>query len=170
MIPLAKAIKNPTELASTAMCHQRDGAAVSQHFAWLAHELGNSATIREYDAAQHLESMRQQHKDYVGLAFDTIAATGAHGAIIHYQPSPTDSSIIDPRQLYLCDSGAHYKDGTTDITRTWLFSGQPTDFQKRAFTRVLQAHIALDQAIFPANTTGTHQTHTHDTMHTHLAL
>ncbi|SAL99769.1 hypothetical protein [Absidia glauca] len=154
MIPLAKAIKNPTELASTAMCHQRDGAAVSQHFAWLAHELGNSATIREYDAAQHLESMRQQHKDYVGLAFDTIAATGAHGAIIHYQPSPTDSSIIDPRQLYLCDSGAHYRDGTTDITRTYLFSGQPTDFEKRAFTRVLQAHIALDQAIFPANTTG----------------
>ncbi|KAI8343991.1 Creatinase aminopeptidase [Chlamydoabsidia padenii] len=154
MIPLAKAIKNPIELASTSMCHQRDGATVTQHFAWLAHELDNSVTLREYDAVQHLEAMRQQHKEYVGLAFDTIAATGAHGAIIHYQPSPTDSAIIDPRQLYLCDSGAQYKDGTTDITRTFLFSGQPTDFQKRAFTRVLQAHIALDQAIFPTKTTG----------------
>lgn len=155
MIPLAKAIKNPTELASSVMCHHRDGAAVSQHFAWLAHELGNTtANIREYDAATHLESMRQQHPEYVGLAFDTIAATGAHGAIIHYQPSPTDSAIIDPCQLYLCDSGAQYIDGTTDITRTFLFSGEPTDFQKRAFTRVLQAHIALDQAVFPSKTTG----------------
>ncbi|ORZ22106.1 peptidase M24, structural domain-containing protein [Absidia repens] len=154
MIPLAKAIKNPTELASSVMCHQRDGAAVCQHFAWLAHELDNTTTIREYDAATHLESMRQQHPEYVGLAFDTIAATGAHGAIIHYQPPPTDSAIIDPRQMYLCDSGAQYIDGTTDITRTFLFSGEPTDFQKRAFTRVLQAHIALDQAVFPSKTTG----------------
>ncbi|KAI8097492.1 peptidase M24, structural domain-containing protein [Halteromyces radiatus] len=156
MIPLSKAIKNTTELASTKMCHYRDGAAVSQHFAWLAHELctNENKSIREYDAALHLESMRKNHSEYVGLAFDTIAATGPHGAIIHYQPSAIDSAVIDPRQLYLCDSGAQYVDGTTDITRTFLFLGQPSDFQKRAFTRVLQAHIALDQAIFPKKTTG----------------
>ncbi|KAI9307180.1 peptidase M24, structural domain-containing protein [Cunninghamella echinulata] len=156
MIPLAKAIKNPTELASSKKCHERDGAAVCQHFAWLSHELDQHKTLREYDAAIHLENMRRQNPEYVGLSFDTIAATGPSGSIIHYQPSPTDSAIIDPYNIYLCDSGAQYIDGTTDITRTFLFQGTPSDFQKRAFTRVLQSHIALDQAVFPYKTTGYH--------------
>jgi len=53
----------------------------------------------------------------------------------------------------LCDSGGQYKDGTTDVTRTLHF-GTPSESQKRAFTRVLQGHVALDSAIFPEGTTG----------------
>ncbi|KAI7883982.1 Creatinase/aminopeptidase [Lichtheimia hyalospora FSU 10163] len=154
-ITLAKAIKNDAELYGLRECHKRDGAAVSRHFAWLADMLCNQQRkISEADAAAHLEEMRRQNSEYVGMSFDTVAATGPNGAIIHYQPSPTHSAIIDPRQIYLCDSGAHYMDGTTDITRTFLFDGEPTEFQKRAFTRVLQAHIALDQAVFPSGTSG----------------
>ena len=48
---------------------------------------------------------------------------------------------------------AQFFDGTTDVTRTWHF-GTPTDEEKRAFTRVLQGHIAIDTAVFPAGTTG----------------
>jgi Xaa-Pro aminopeptidase len=54
----------------------------------------------------------------------------------------------------LCDSGAQYLDGTTDITRTFLFNGEATEFQKRAFTRVLQSHSSVDQAVFPQGGTG----------------
>ena len=32
--------------------------------------------------------------------------------------------------------------------------GTPTDEEKRAFTRVLQGHIAIDTAVFPTGTTG----------------
>jgi Xaa-Pro aminopeptidase len=32
--------------------------------------------------------------------------------------------------------------------------GTPTAEEKRAFTRVLQGHIAIDTAVFPAGTTG----------------
>lgn len=32
--------------------------------------------------------------------------------------------------------------------------GTPTAEQKRAFTRVLQGHIAIDTAVFPNGTTG----------------
>jgi Xaa-Pro aminopeptidase len=32
--------------------------------------------------------------------------------------------------------------------------GDPTDEEKRIFTRVLQGHIAIDVAIFPNGTTG----------------
>ena len=56
-------------------------------------------------------------------------------------------------QIYLCDSGGQYLDGTTDVTRTWHF-GTPTEEEKRAFTRVLQGHIAIDTTIFPEGTTG----------------
>ena len=56
-------------------------------------------------------------------------------------------------QIYLCDSGGQYLDGTTDVTRTWHF-GTPNDEEKRAFTRVLQGHIAIDTTVFPEGTTG----------------
>jgi hypothetical protein len=32
--------------------------------------------------------------------------------------------------------------------------GTPTDEEKRAFTRVLQGHIAIDSTVFPNGTTG----------------
>ncbi|KAI9023837.1 peptidase M24, structural domain-containing protein [Phycomyces nitens] len=150
----AKAIKNEAELSGMRNAHKRDAAAVCRHFAWLSKSLAQGKLIREAEAAIHLEDMRKQDQFYVGLAFDTISGTGPNGAIIHYQPPSLNSSIIDPKQIYLCDSGAQYLDGTTDITRTFLFDGQPTDFQKRAFTRVLQAHISIDQAVFPKGTTG----------------
>jgi Xaa-Pro aminopeptidase len=41
-------------------------------------------------------------------------------AIIHYAPDPHDSAIIKQDQIYLCDSGGQYLDGTTDVTRTWV--------------------------------------------------
>lgn len=51
------------------------------------------------------------------------------------------------------DSGAQFTDGTTDVTRTWHY-GKPKDEEIRAFTRVLQGHIAIDRAVFPQGTTG----------------
>jgi Xaa-Pro aminopeptidase len=39
------------------------------------------------------------------------------------------------------------------VTRT-VHLGASTEHQRRCFTRVLQSHIALDTAVFPAGTTG----------------
>lgn len=154
LVSLAKAVKNESELNGLRNCHKRDAVALCNHFSWLSDALEKGQNIREHEAATHLETMRQADATYVGLSFDTIAATGPNGAIIHYQPHCTKSAVINPTRLYLCDSGAQYVDGTTDVTRTYLFDGVATEFQKRAFTRVLQAHIALDSAIFPQGTTG----------------
>lgn len=73
--------------------------------------------------------------------------------MIHYQPERGNCSIIDPNQVYLCDSGAQYLDGTTDTTRTLHF-GTPTPKEKLGNTLVLKGNIALDQAVFPKGTTG----------------
>lgn len=150
----AKAIKNETELAGMRACHIRDGAALSEYFAWLENELVNKQSkIDEVDAATKLEQIRSKHENFVGLSFDTISSTGPNAAIIHYKPEKGSCSIIDPNAIYLCDSGAQYLDGTTDTTRTHHF-GTPTEFEKKAFTLVLKGLIALDTAVFPKGTSG----------------
>ncbi|CAG8728850.1 11662_t:CDS:2, partial [Acaulospora morrowiae] len=149
----AKAIKNEVELEGMRQCHLRDAAAVINYFAWLEEQLAEGKVFNEIDGSNRLEKFRAEQSDFVGLSFDTISASGPNGAIIHYKPEPETCAVIDPKLLYLCDSGGQYKDGTTDVTRTVHF-GTPTEQEKRAFTRVLQGHISIDRAIFPKNTTG----------------
>ncbi|KAI9314514.1 peptidase M24, structural domain-containing protein [Dichotomocladium elegans] len=149
----AKAIKNETELAGMRNCHKRDAAALVRYFAWLEKELKAGVKLDEVEGADRLEKFRSEQADYVGLSFDTISSTGPNGAIIHYSPEKETCKVIDIDQIYLCDSGGQYKDGTTDVTRTYHF-GTPTAYEKRCFTRVLQGHIAVDSVVFPKGTTG----------------
>ncbi|KAK6904932.1 hypothetical protein I203_105751 [Kwoniella mangroviensis CBS 8507] len=148
-----KAKKNAAEIEGFRRSHIRDGVALARYFAWLEEVLHNGERWSEYDAALVLEKYRKEGQWFRGLSFETISSTGSNAAIIHYAPSKEGSAIIDRDQMYLCDSGAQYLDGTTDITRTFHF-GTPTEKEKRAFTRVLQGHIALDTAVFPQGTTG----------------
>lgn len=149
----AKAIKNEIELKGMRDCHVRDGAALVQYFAWLEKQLLSGKQLDEVQAADHLEKLRAAQQHFVGLSFPTISSTGPNGAIIHYEPERDNCKVIDPAQIYLCDSGAQFKDGTTDCTRTLHF-GTPTAYEKSCFTAVLQGHIALDMAVFPKGTTG----------------
>ncbi|KAH6887859.1 putative Xaa-Pro aminopeptidase P [Coprinopsis sp. MPI-PUGE-AT-0042] len=149
-----KAIKNETEIQGFRQCHIRDGAALARYFAWLEETLEEGKEeVSEYGAASVLEKFRSELDLFKGLSFTTISSTGPNGAIIHYSPDPKDSAIIKKDQIYLCDSGAQFLDGTTDVTRTWHF-GTPKPEEIRAFTRVLQGHIAIDKAVFPTGTTG----------------
>ncbi|EPS95616.1 hypothetical protein FOMPIDRAFT_1025722 [Fomitopsis schrenkii] len=148
-----KAVKNDSEVEGFRQSHIRDGVALVRYFAWLEEQLNNGVEINECQAADQLERYRAELDLFRGLSFPTISATGPNGAIIHYQPDPNDCSIVRKDQIYLCDSGAQFSDGTTDVTRTWHF-GTPTAEERRAFTRVLQGHIAIDTAIFPSGTTG----------------
>ena len=55
--------------------------------------------------------------DHVGPSFSTIAGYGPNGAIIHYKPEEATAGKLGIDSLFLLDSGAQYKDGTTDVTR-----------------------------------------------------
>ncbi|KIM78225.1 hypothetical protein PILCRDRAFT_98456 [Piloderma croceum F 1598] len=148
-----KSIKNTTEIEGFRQSHIRDGAALAKYFAWLEEQLENNVELTESQGADKLEEFRSELDLFRGLSFTTISSTGPNGAIIHYSPDPEDCAVIRKDQMYLCDSGAQFMDGTTDVTRTWHF-GIPTDEEKRVFTRVLQGHIAIDAAVFPNGTTG----------------
>ncbi|KAK9768934.1 hypothetical protein K7432_000060 [Basidiobolus ranarum] len=151
----AKSIKNEVELEGMRQCHLRDAAALISYFAWLEDELINkgNTNISEVDGADKLEQFRREQADFFDLSFDTISSTGPNGAIIHYKPEKETCSIIDKNQIYLCDSGAQYLDGTTDVTRTIHFTN-PTEYERECYTRVLKGHIALDTLVFPQGTTG----------------
>ncbi len=151
-IVMFKAVKNQVQLMGGQEAHVRDGAAMVKFLYWLDENISR-ANISEISAAEKLEEFRAQNDLFRGLSFETIAGYGAHGAIIHYASTPKTNVRLREQGIFLLDSGAQYKDGTTDITRT-ISLGKPTAEQKEHFTRVLRGHIALSMASFPAGTSG----------------
>ncbi|KAG5437159.1 hypothetical protein PCANB_001135 [Pneumocystis canis] len=149
----AKAVKNEVEINGMRNCHVRDGVALVKFFAWLEECLKNGEVIDEVEAADQLELYRKEQVYFMGLSFPTISSSGKNGAIIHYKPEKQSCSKININEIYLCDSGAQYSDGTTDVTRTYHF-GTPTEKEKQTFTFVLKGHIAIARAVFPKGTTG----------------
>lgn len=154
---VAKAVKNEVELQGFRTCHVRDAAALCQYFHFLETQAaktdGPELDITEVTGADFLEACRKKQEHFVSLSFATISGVGPHGAIIHYHPQRDLCSRIRKDALYLCDSGAQYRDGTTDVTRT-IHLGQPTPHERRTFTLVLKGHIDLAMAVFPEGTTG----------------
>jgi Xaa-Pro aminopeptidase len=154
---LPKARKNATELDGARRAHIRDGAAMVRFLAWIDRE-GPTGTVDEIAAADRLRAFRAETavadgSELVDISFDTISGVGPNGAIVHYRVSPKTTRAIAPDTLYLIDSGAQYRDGTTDITRT-IAIGTPTPEMRDRFTRVLKGHLAVAMARFPAGTSG----------------
>ncbi|KAK8441798.1 hypothetical protein ACI3LY_001564 [Candidozyma auris] len=147
-----KAIKNSTELEGAKLAHLKDGRALCKFFAWLEEEVANKVElINEVEADQKLFELRSEEANFVGLSFDTISASGANGAIIHYKPTKEACATIDPSKIYLNDSGAQYLEGTTDTTRCVHF-GTPTQEEIDNYTLVLKGNIALGSLKFPEKT------------------
>ncbi len=149
---LPKACKNPVEMAGTRAAHRRDGVAMVRFLHWLSQTVG-SGTLTESQAADRLQGFRADGALFRGLSFETISGAGPNGAIVHYRVSPATDRRLEPGSLYLLDSGAQYRDGTTDVTRT-IAIGTPTDAMRRHATLVLKGHIALSRARFPKGTSG----------------
>ncbi|CAM9110428.1 unnamed protein product [Choristocarpus tenellus] len=152
-ITLAKGIKNEAELEGMRVAHVRDGVAMAHGLAMLEKEVGAGKLISEVDVDRLVTSFRAKQDMFLDLSFPTIAGADSNGAIIHYSAQPESCRIVGKTSMLLLDSGAQYKDGTTDVTRTVHF-GDPSLEQKEAYTRVLKGHIALATAKFPDGTPG----------------
>jgi Xaa-Pro aminopeptidase len=149
---LAKACKNPVELAGARNAQRRDGAAVCRFLCWLEGELARRS-VTEIEAAAQLEAERRRDPLYRGPSFETISAAGPHAALPHYRVSEASNRALEAGSVYLVDSGGQYLDATTDVTRT-VALGEPGDEVRRCNTLVLQGHIAIARALFPAGTSG----------------
>ncbi len=152
-IHMMKAVKNAVEIEGFRKAMIRDGVALVKFMRWLkpAVEKGDETEI---SIDKQLTAFRAEQKDFCGISFDTIAAYQEHGAIVHYEATPETDKSLKSEGFLLLDSGAQYKDGTTDITRT-IPLGPLTEEQKRIYTLVLKGHIQLELAKFPDGASGT---------------
>ncbi len=146
-----KAVKNEVELDGTRRAHVEDGAVMARFLVWL--DSGAARGLSETEIATHLLTLRKASPRFLASSFETICGSGPNGAIVHYRAIPGQDSVLVDNSLLLVDSGAHYNDGTTDITRT-IAIGTPTPQMIAAFTAVLRGHIAVATARFPQGTTG----------------
>ena len=148
-----KSIKNETEIKGFKNAMLKDGVALTKFYMWLEKQVAEGANITELSAAEKLTSLRAKQAQYIMDSFGTICGYADHGAIVHYSSTPETDVTLKPGGLLLIDSGAHYLDGTTDITRT-IALGEPTEQMKKDFTRVLKGTISLAKSKFPAGTRG----------------
>ncbi len=166
-IMLMKAVKTPQEMEHIRAAHIKDGVAVTRFIRWLktsvpqgedgdsaAKNPGNevsknesSEKITEISAAKQLEMFRSRMEGYLGASFEPIIAYGEHGAIVHYEPTKQTDVVMSSGTFCLADTGGHYMEGTTDITRT-VALGTVTEEEKRYYTIALRGHLALGAAKF----------------------
>ncbi len=149
---LMKAVKNATEQENLHMAHIYDGIAVTRFMYWLKKNVG-LIPMDEISAADELERLRRENPGLVGLSFPTICAYGANGAIVHYSASPESSARIVRGGMLLVDSGGHYLEGSTDVTRTFVLGDVPARM-KRDFTLVACAMLRLMDVRFLSGCTG----------------
>jgi Xaa-Pro aminopeptidase len=147
-----KSIKNKTEIKNIGKVTVRDGVALSKFFYWFEQNI-DKFEITELTISEKLLRLRSQEENFQGPSFETIAAFNEHGALPHYKVTKESDAQIGREGILLIDSGGHYLEGTTDITRT-IVIGTPSEQHKTDFTLVLKGMINLALAKFPLGTRG----------------
>ena len=143
---LMKAVKNKTEVDNTRLAHVKDGVAVTKFMYWLKTNIGK-IPMTEISASDYLEARRREQDNFIDLSFSTICAYGANAAMMHYSATPESNAELKPEGFLLVDSGGHYYEGTTDITRTFVL-GPVSDEMKKHFTAVCRSNMNLANAKF----------------------
>ena len=151
-VALLKAIRNEQEVAGIHAAMQRDGVALVKFLKWLEESVSTGKET-ELSIDKKLHEFRAAQPLYMGESFDTIAGYKEHGAIVHYESTPETDVALAPEGFLLVDSGGHYFEGTTDITRTMAL-GPITDEMRLHFTTVCRSNMNLAHAKFLYGCTG----------------
>ena len=149
---LPKAVKNETEMENERIAHIKDGVAVTKFIHGLKKNVTRT-TITELSTAEKLYQFRSEQEHFLGESFDPIIAYGTHAAIVHYSATEATDIPLEARGMVLADTGGHYLEGTTDITRT-IVLGPVTAKEKKFFTAVLRGNLNLAAAKFKYGCTG----------------
>lgn len=78
------------------------------------------------------------------VAYDSIVASGPHGAYLHYvyagdDPLRPTTRVVEAGDLLLIDAGAQFGGYASDVTRTMVVGADPTDEQQFLWNVVLSA-------------------------------
>lgn len=147
-----KAVKNPIEQDNLRKAHLMDAVAVTKFMYWLKTSVGK-VPMTEISVADEVERRRRENPSFLEPSFHTISGYGANGAIVHYSAAPDSCADIEAKGMLMIDSGGHYYEGTTDITRTFVL-GEITDQMRQDFTLVVRAMLRLKDTRFLYGCTG----------------
>lgn len=149
---LMKAVKNDTEVENIRKAHIKDGVAHTKFMYWLKKNVGR-IEITELSASDKLEEFRAQQGNFLWPSFEPICAYKEHAAIVHYTSSPETNVELKKGGLFLTDTGGHYYEGSTDITRT-VALGEVSQTEKDHFTAVAVSMLNLADVRFLYGCTG----------------
>ena len=148
------ACMNETERAGARTAHIRDGCALVEFMAAIRQ---NPEPCQESDLVQLIQDFRARQNGYEQDSFHAIVATRHNSALCHYRPIPDADDRVRWGDIVLIDSGGHYTDGTTDVTRVLAYDQGDVPLEtefRRHYTLVLQSLIAVSTARFPKGTAG----------------
>ena len=148
-----KNIKNDIEILNMKKSHIRDGVYMAKYIYWLKNQVKNGANLTEKTASDYLDNLRRGDELFLDLSFPTISGYADNGAIVHYEAEYETAKKLEAKGLYLFDSGATYKDGTTDVTRT-ISLGENTYEEKLHYTLVTIGMLRLLNTIFKRGAIG----------------
>lgn len=152
---LMKCVKNDTEVENIKNAHLKDAVAGIRFMRWLKKqvETGEIRSFSERSVSEKLEGFRRQQEGYLEASFEPISAFAEHGAIVHYSATEESDAPLDTGGLLLMDTGGHYLEGSTDITRTFAL-GEIPEKQKEDFTLTARAMLRLMNTVFLAGCSG----------------
>lgn len=139
-----KAVKNETEIKNTRLAHIYDGVSMVRFIKWLKQQ--DKTKLTELDCSNYLNNLRLSNHAF-DLSFNSIVAYNENAASMHYSPSAENPVYLSNSGILLVDSGGHYMEGTTDITRTISLGENDTELKKH-FTLVLKSMFNLSSAKF----------------------
>ena len=144
--------KTNVEFNNIKLCHIQDGISLTKFI--LQSRNNNKSLKDEFSIAHNLYQLRKQGVNFFRNSFDYISALDKNAAIIHYKPSQESSQKLSNQSLLLLDSGAHYLEGTTDVTRVIKFNKLKFKNIKTYYTYLLKSLILVENTIFPKGITG----------------
>lgn len=152
VITSLKCCKNPVEQENIRISNTKESVAIIRFIRHIYNRL-EAGSVSEYDLVHDLEIFRKMDSDYLMPANLAIIAYGQNAALPHYRPTEEVHSQVGKEGMLLFDICAHYKTGTTDITRV-IPVGPCTEEMRTDYTLALKSHIALATQHFVYGMTG----------------
>lgn len=120
---------------------RRAAAASTAGFEWVYAHAAPGMTEREIQVGMEAQFYAAGAPR---VAYDSIVASGSHGAYLHYvyagdDPLRPATRAVEAGDLLLIDAGAQFGGYASDVTRTMVVGADPTDEQEFLWNVVLRA-------------------------------
>ncbi|CAD6994422.1 xaa-Pro aminopeptidase 2 [Ceratitis capitata] len=144
-----RAQKTPEEQRGMREAHVRDAAAICEAMSYLESRFFLEQWTEE-KIRYEIDRSRLSQNNTRGLSKRSVVAFGEHSALPYYISSNVTDIEVTDQSLLVIESGGQYYEGTTDMSRTFIF-GEPTAEMKHAYTTVLAGMLELSKLRFPSN-------------------